>query len=50
MKNLIFKLMNATASVALMAVVFAADIPSVAGMNQPKEPANLKEVVKNHRA
>ena len=50
MKNLITKLVNATAGVALMAVVFAAEIPSICMMHQPKEPANLKEVIENHRA
>ena len=50
MKNFMAKLMKLTAGVALMAVAFAAEIPSVAGMHQPKEPANLKEVIRNHRA
>ncbi len=49
MKKVMEKLLAMTSGVALMAVITAAGIPSLSGLNQPAEPANLNEVIKNHR-
>ena len=49
MKNLMFKLMSYASGVALMAAVFAAEIPSFSGMHQPKEPSNLHDVWQKRR-
>ena len=49
MKKIMEKLFTMSAGIAMMAVVFAADIPSWGGLHQPAEPANLKEVVENHK-
>lgn len=49
MKKLMEKLLAMSAGVALMAVITAAGIPSMGGVHQPTEPANLNDVVKNHR-
>lgn len=49
MRAILGKIIAFTANVALMAVVFAADIPSMGGLHQPKEPANIEAVVKNHK-
>lgn len=49
MKNLMIKLMSYTSGIALMAAVFAAEIPSFSFMHQPKEPANLHQVLQKRR-
>lgn len=49
MKKIMEKLFTMSAGIAMMAVVFAADIPSWGGLHQAKEPANLNAVIKNHR-
>lgn len=49
MKNLMLKLMSYTSGIALMAAVFAAEIPSISCMHQPKEPANLHQVLQKRR-
>ena len=49
MKNFIFKLMSYTSGIALMAAVFAAEIPSMGGLHQPKEPANLYDVLQKRK-
>ena len=49
MKNLMVKLLSFTSGIAMMAVVFAAELPSFSGLNQPKEPANLQEVLQNRK-
>ncbi len=49
MKNLMLKLMSYTSGIALMAAVFAAEIPSMGGLHQPKEPATLHQVLQKRR-
>lgn len=49
MKSLMVKLLSYTSGIALMAAVFAAEIPSIAGMHQPKQPANLQEVLRSRK-
>ena len=49
MKKVMEKLLAMTSGVALMAVITAAGVPSWGGIHQAKEPANLNEVIKNHR-
>jgi len=49
MKKVMEKLLAMTSGLALMAVITSAGIPSIGGVYQPAEPANLNEVIKNHR-
>ncbi len=48
MKKTIEKMLTKTAELMLNAGVFAAGCASLGGLNQPKEPANFKEVVEKH--